>query len=171
MPNLHSVRSSCATFQKASIESSNQDFFLWCYSLLLKKEQRGHLHAWSRQPQLPRCLLYIFRLPTLLNLGTYRVSTYLPYVMAVHCKYIQCTAVEVLWKCSETTVLLKKDKCFEIWYFDALSCLWDYCPGFFFTSLMSSQYCESWTKPWFDSLQGTFVLNLRPDLKRLDKIW
>ena len=97
IPNLHSVWSSCATFLKASIESSNQDFFLWCYSLLLKKEQRGHLLAWSRQPQLPRCLLYIFRLPTLLNLGTYRVSTYLPYVMAVHCKYIQ-------WKYCESAV-------------------------------------------------------------------
>ena len=39
----------CATFSKASpIESSNQGFFLRCYSLdPLKKEQRGNLQAFA----------------------------------------------------------------------------------------------------------------------------
>ena len=31
---------------------------------------------------------------------------------------------------------------------------------FFWTSLTSSQYCEIWTKSWFDSVHGTFYLNL-----------
>ena len=132
MPNLHSVWSSCATFLKASIESSNQDFFLWCYSLLLKKEQRGHLHAWSRQPQLPRCLLYIFRLPTLLNLGTYRVSTYLPYLMAVHCKYIQ-------WKTCESAVnhcTFEKREMFWNLIFWCPNLSSGILPGFFFFDIL-----------------------------------
>ena len=37
---------------------------------------------------------------------------------------------------------------------------------FFLTSLTPSQYCESWTKPWFDSPLGTFFLNLSLDLER-----
>ena len=37
---------------------------------------------------------------------------------------------------------------------------------FFLTSLTPSQYCECWTKPWFDCPLGTFFLNLGLDLER-----
>ena len=37
---------------------------------------------------------------------------------------------------------------------------------FFLTSLTPSQYCKSWSKPWFDSPLGTFFLNLGLDLER-----